>query len=338
MSPLKAALARLADRENLEPAEAEAAFSAIMDGQANEAEIAAFVMALRVKGETVDEIAAGVRVLRGRMVRVAAPVDAVDCCGTGGDAKGTYNVSTAVAFVLAGAGVKVAKHGNRAVSSKSGAADVLQALGVRIDIPPRLIARAIGEASVGFMMAPMHHSAMKHVAAVRGALGLRTIFNLMGPLANPAGVTRQLVGVFSPAWVEPIAHTLAQLGAQSAWVVHGAGLDELTTTGTSVVAEIKAGNIRTFEVDPKDAGLARAPIEALVGGDAAANAAKLKGVLAGEPGAYRDIVVLNAAAAFIVAGRAQGLPEGAALAAQSLDTGSAARTLEQLVAITNGAP
>lgn len=338
MSPLKAALARLADREDLDASQAESAFSAIMDGQASEAEIAAFVMALRVKGETVDEIAAGVRVLRQRMVRVVAPADAIDCCGTGGDAKGTYNVSTAAAFVLAGAGVKVAKHGNRAVSSKSGAADVLQALGVRIDISPALIARAIDEAGVGFMMAPMHHSAMKHVAPVRAALALRTIFNLMGPLANPAGVRRQLLGVFSPAWVEPIAKTLAELGAESAWVVHGAGLDELTTTGPSLVAAVEKGAVRTFEVDPKDAGIARAPIEALIGSDAPANAAKLRAVLAGEPGPYRDIVILNAAAALVIAGRARDLQEGATLAAQSLDAGHGARALDRLIAITNGAP
>lgn len=338
MNPLKAALARLADRENLSAAEAEGAFAAIMDGQASEAEIAAFVMALRVKGETVEEIAAGVRVLRSRMVRVAAPQGAIDCCGTGGDAKGTYNVSTAAAFVLAGGGVKVAKHGNRAVSSKSGAADVLQALGVRIDSPPASIERAIEEAGVGFMMAPMHHMAMKHVAPVRAALGLRTIFNLLGPLANPAGVKRQLVGVFSPAWVEPIAQTLARLGAESAWVVHGAGLDELTTTGPSLVAAVENGAVRTFEADPADAGVARAPLEALIGADAAANALKLKALLAGETGPYRDIVVLNAAAAFIVAGRARGLGEGAKLAAQSLDSGAAARALERLAAVTNGAP
>jgi anthranilate phosphoribosyltransferase len=333
---LKAILARLADGQDLCPSDAQAAFSMIMDGRASEAEIAAFVMGLRVKGETIEEIAAGVRVLRDKMVPVAAASDAIDCCGTGGDAQGTYNVSTAAAFVLAGGGVRVAKHGNRAVSSKSGAADVLLALGVKIDVPPAVIARAIQEARVGFMMAPYHHSAMKHVAQVRGALGIRTIFNLMGPLANPAGVRRQLVGVFSPAWVEPIAQTLAELGAERAWVVHGQGLDELTTTGPSIVAALEGGRVRTFEVNPSELGFAPAQISDLVGGAPVANAAKLKSLLAGEKGPYRDIVILNAAAAFILAGKATSLAEGVGFATIAIDDGSAARALDALVAITNG--
>lgn len=334
----KSVLARLADRQNLSPADAEAAFDAIMDGRASEAEIAGFLMALRVKGETVDELTAGVRVMRAKMTRIDGPADAIDCCGTGGDAKGTYNVSTAVSFVLAGAGLRVAKHGNRALSSKSGAADVLTALGVKIDTSAAIITRAINEAGVGFMMAPRHHAAMKHVASARQALGIRTIFNLMGPLANPAGVKRQLVGVFSPAWVVPLAETLAQLGADCAWVVHGQGLDELTTTGNSIVAEVKGGKVRSFEVAPADAGVVTAKIEDLIGGTAEQNAAKLKALFAGERGPYRDIVLLNAAACLVIAGKAASLKDGAAVAAGSIDEGRAGVALAKLIAISNGAP
>jgi anthranilate phosphoribosyltransferase len=334
---LKAALERLAERNDLGSEEAAAAFQAIMDGRGSAAEIAAFLMGLRVKGETVAEIAAGAEALRAKMTGITAPQGTIDCCGTGGDAKGTYNISTAVSFVLAGAGVPVAKHGNRALSSKSGAADVLIQLGVRIDVLPGTISRAIAEAGVGFMMAPLHHPAMKHVAAVRQALGLRTIFNLLGPLANPAGVKRQLVGVFAPHWVVPIAETLKRLGAQAAWVVHGEGLDELTTTGISQVAELKAGRVRSFEVTPQDAGLAPARLSDLIGGSPEQNADKLRALLTGETGPYRDIVLLNAAACLVMAEKAADLREGAALAARSIDRGHAKLALERLVAITNGA-
>ncbi len=274
------------------------------------------------------------RVLRAKMIPVSAPTDAIDCCGTGGDAKGTLNVSTAVTFVLAGAGVRVAKHGNRALSSKTGAADVLTALGVKIDVPAAVISQAIHQGA-GFMMAPTHHAAMKHVAAVRQALGIRTIFNLMGPLSNPAGVKRQLVGVYAPEWLEPIARTLRELGSEAAWVVHGGGLDELTVTGPSKVAELKNGEIRAFEITPEDAGLPRSEFPALLGGAASENAAKLTALLAGERSAYRDIVVLNAAACFLVAGKAVNLRSGAEMAARAIDSGQAAEALAKLVAITN---
>jgi anthranilate phosphoribosyltransferase len=332
----KPVIAKLAERVALESAEAEAAFGAIMDGKASEAEIAAFLMGLHMKGETFAEIAAGARAMRARMTRVEAPPGAIDCCGTGGDTRGTYNVSTAVSFVLAGAGVPVAKHGNRALTSKAGAADVLSALGVKIASDPALIARAIKEAGVGFMMAPNHHGAMKHVADTRQALGIRTIFNLLGPLSNPAGVKRQLVGVFAESWLDPMARALHGLGTERAWVVHGEGLDELTTAGVSKVAELdERGRIRHFEVTPEDAGLPRADPSALKGGTAAENAAALNAVLGGARGPYRDIVLLNAAACFMIAGKADNLRAGAELAASSIDSGKAGAALDKLVTLTN---
>jgi anthranilate phosphoribosyltransferase len=332
---VKAALLRLADRNDLSEQDAEAAFQAILEGQASEAEIGAFLMGLRVKGETIGEIAAGARVLRARMTPVEAPPEAMDCCGTGGDARGTFNVSTAVAFVLAGAGIPVAKHGNRALSSRSGSSDVLDALGVKIGSDPALIAREIREAGLGFMMAPLHHGAMKNVAATRQALGIRTIFNLLGPLINPARVKRQLVGVFSESWIEPMAEALIGLGSERAWVVHGEGLDELTTTGPSHVVEARGGRIRRFTVTPDEAGLKPASASDLIGGDAETNAAALKSVLAGGTGAYRDIVLLNAAACFIIAGKAETLMDGADLAAKTIDSGSAKAALDKLIAISN---
>jgi len=332
----KPIIAKLAERVSLETAEAEAAFAAIMDGNASEAEIAAFLMGLHMKGETFTELAAGARAMRARMTRVTAPQGAIDCCGTGGDARGTYNVSTAVSFVLAGAGVPVAKHGNRALTSKAGAADVLTALGVRVSTDSVIIAREIKEAGVGFMMAPNHHGATKHVAAARQALGIRTIFNLLGPLCNPAGVKRQLVGVFAESWLDPMARALYGLGTERAWVVHGEGLDELTTTGVSKVAELdERGNIRHFEVTPEDAGLPRAELAALKGGTPAENANALMALLGGARGPYRDIVLLNAAACFIIAGRAQSLRAGVELAASSIDDGKAAAALDKLVTLSN---
>ncbi|HMN87947.1 MAG TPA: anthranilate phosphoribosyltransferase, partial [Bauldia sp.] len=293
MADLKAIVGKVASGQKLSRDEAREAFDAIMSGEAPATQIAAFLTGLRLRGETVDEIAGAVATLRAKMVRVSAPADAIDVVGTGGDASGSYNISTATAFVVAGAGVPVAKHGNRALSSKSGAADALAALGVRIDLPPEMIAACIAEAGIGFMFAPAHHAAMKHVGPVRQELGFRTVFNLVGPLSNPAGVRRYLLGVFSPDWVEPLAHVLASLGAETAWVVHGAGgLDQLSPAGDSRVAALANGKVTTFPVSPATAGLAAHPTEAIRGGDAAHNAAALRAVLDGAAGAYRDTVLL----------------------------------------------
>jgi anthranilate phosphoribosyltransferase len=332
---LKPVIARLAEGETLSEAEAEAAFDVLMAGEATPAQIAGLLMALRVRGETVDEITGAARVMRARMSAIAAPPGAVDVCGTGGDAQGTVNISTTVAFVVAGCGVAVAKHGNRAISSRSGGADVLAALGVMIDAPFAVLEQALRDARVAFLMAPRHHAAMRHVAGPRVELGVRTIFNLLGPLANPARVRRQLVGVFGRKWLRPLAETLGRLGAERAWVVHGSdGLDELTVTGESHVAEWHEGRVREFAVKPADAGLKLASPAALKGGDAAENAEALRAVLGGIAGPYRDAVLLNAAAALIVAGRAGDLKKGAALAAHSIDSGAARSALEGLIAIT----
>jgi anthranilate phosphoribosyltransferase len=294
-------------------------------------------MALRVRGETVEEIAGAAQMLRAKMNRVEVAADAIDIVGTGGDTHGTYNISTCAALIAAGAGVKIAKHGNRRVSSKSGASDVLSELGVKLEVPAATIARCVGEAGVGFLWAPLHHPALKHWAPIRGELGIRTIFNLLGPICNPAGVKRQVVGVFSWHWVEPIAHVLNSLGAEHVWVVHGHdGLDELTTTGATDVAELKAGKVTVFEVTPADAGLQPAKLSDLKGGDEKENAAAIRDVLAGKKTPLRDIAVLNAAAALIVAGKAANLLDGAALAAHSIESGAAKGALERLVAITNG--
>ena len=333
---LKPLIAKVADSESLSAEEAEGAFDIIMSGEATEAQIGAFLMALRVRGETVDEITGAVRAMRAKALAVDAPPDAMDVVGTGGDGSGTYNISTAAAIVVAGCGVPVAKHGNKALSSKSGAADVLAALGVNIDADMGLVEKAIREAGIGFLMAPRHHSAMKHVGPARVEMGTRTIFNLLGPLSNPAGVKRQFTGVFAKAWVEPLAQVLKNLGCEAAWVVHGAdGLDEMTTTGVSHVAQLKDGEITTFEVTPDDAGLGTAQPEDLKGDDAAHNAEALLGVLDGSGGAYRDIVIYNAAGALIVAGKAQDLKEGAALAAAAIDGGRARAALVNLTSITN---
>jgi anthranilate phosphoribosyltransferase len=337
MSELKSLIAKVATGQSLGRGEAEAAFDVIMSGAATPAQIGGFLMALRVRGETVDEIAGAVSTMRAKMTPVDAPVDAVDIVGTGGDGAHTYNISTASAFVVAGAGVPVAKHGNRAVSSKSGAADVLMALGVNVDIPPETIARAIRDAGIGFMFAPAHHSAMKHVGPARVELGTRTIFNILGPLANPARVKRQLVGVYAEEWLVPLAEVLKALGSEAAWIVHGAGgVDEITTAGPTKVAALKDGVIETFSIDPTSVGLTIAPIEAIRGGDAEFNASALRALLEGAEGAYRDTVLLNAGAALIVAGKAASLDEGVALAAASIDQGLAHERLDRLVAITNG--
>jgi anthranilate phosphoribosyltransferase len=333
---MKGLLGRVASGERLTLHEARGAFEIMMSGDATPAQVGGFLMGLRVRGETVDELTGGAQVLRERMLKVRAPDHAIDTCGTGGDASGTFNVSTAAALVVAACGVPVAKHGNRALSSRAGSADILTALGVNIDADLALVERAIRGAGIGFMMAPRHHGAMRHVAGARVELGTRTIFNLLGPLANPAGARRQLMGVFARDWVEPIAQVLAQLGAEHAWVVHGAdGLDELSTTGASHVAELRDGTVTTFEVTPEQAGLARGRLDDLKGGDATTNADALRALLDGVRGPYRDIVLLNSAAALIVADQVSDLEAGVARAAEAIDSGAAKAALEGLVAITN---
>jgi anthranilate phosphoribosyltransferase len=332
----KPLVAKLATGASLTRDEAAKAFNSMMAGEATPSQMGALLMALRVRGETVDEITGAVTAMRAKMLRVEAPADAVDVVGTGGDASGTYNVSTCAALIAAGAAIPIAKHGNRALSSKCGAADVLQALGVKIDLTPEQVGRCIREAGIGFMFAPAHHPAMKHVGATRVELGTRTIFNLLGPLSNPAGVKRQMVGVFSRQWVEPLAEVLKNLGAKRVWVVHGSdGLDEITTTGATNVASLEDGQIHVFNVTPENVGLARATPEALRGGDAKTNAAALLDVLNGKKSAYRDIAVINAAAAIVVADRTPGLREAVALAEQSIDSGAARGRLERLIAISN---
>ena len=335
MNDFKSHIAKVANGTPLSFEEAREAFSIMMSGEATPSQIGGFLMALRTRGETVDEISGAVATMRAKMLPVRAPANAIDIVGTGGDASGTYNVSTCAAFIVAGAGVPVAKHGNRALSSKSVAADALAALGVNIEIGAETIAACIEEAGLGFMFAPVHHSAMRHVGASRVELGTRTIFNLLGPLSNPAGVKRQLVGVFAPQWVEPIAEVLKAQGSEAVWVVHGDGLDEMTTAGTTMVAALENGKIRTFEVQPEELGLARVKPEELKGADAAHNAKALRGVLAGDQGPYRDIAVLNAAGALVVAGKARTLAEGVELATRSIDNGSAASALELLVHVSN---
>jgi len=333
---LKGLLGLAAAGQALTGEQAEEAFDIIMSGNATAAQIGGFLMALRVRGETVDEITGAARAMRAKMLTIEAPAGAIDTCGTGGDAAGTLNISTACQFVVAGCGVPVAKHGNKALSSKCGAADVLAALGVNLDAEMPLVERALAEAGTCFLMAPRHHSAMRHVGPTRVELGTRTIFNLLGPLSNPARVKRQVIGVFSPDWVEPLAQVLKGLGHEHAWVLHGAGgLDELSTTGTSLVAELKDGAVNTFEVTPQDAGLPEANLGDLKGGDAETNAAALRALLDGAPGAYRDVVLFGSAAALIVAGKAETLREGVTIAAEAVDSGRARAALDKLVAITN---
>ncbi|CAA7615182.1 anthranilate phosphoribosyltransferase [Magnetospirillum sp. UT-4] len=333
---MKEVLGRVAIGHPMSEAQAEEVFEIIMSGDATPAQIGGLLMALRVRGETVEEITGAARIMRAKALHMEAPEGAIDTCGTGGDGSGTFNISTAAAFVVAGAGVPVAKHGNRALSSKSGSADVLAALGVKVDCDMALVKDCLWQNRIGFLMAPRHHNAMRHVAGPRVELGTRTIFNLLGPLSNPAGTRRQVVGVFARQWVEPMAEVLGRLGAERAWVVHGLdGLDELTTTAPSLVAEWKDGKVHSFEVRPEDAGLTRADPARLKGGDAATNAAALKDLLGGAKGAYRDIVVLNAAAALVVAGKAGDLLEGAGLAAAAIDGGAALGVLQRMVEITN---
>ena len=327
---LRPALAKVASGETLTEAEAEDAFGIIMAGEATPAQIAGLVMAMRVRRETVAELAGAVRAMRARMTRVVAPDGAIDVVGTGGDASGSLNISTAVTFVVAGCGVVVAKHGNRALSSKTGAADVLTALGVNVDVPLDRLPSILTAAGCAFMFAPRHHAALRHAAGPRVELGTRTIFNLLGPLANPASVTRQLTGVFDPSWNRAMAEALQRLGSIDAWIVHGQGLDELSVAGPNQVAALTNGDIREFVVHPEDAGLPVSPIETIQGGDAAHNAAALQAVLEGAQGGYRDTVLLNAAGALIVAGRAENLRNGINIAAKSIDSGAALAALDAL--------
>jgi len=336
MKDFKALLGRVADGLPLSESQAETAFDIMMSGDATPSQMGAFLMALRVRGETVEEITGAARTMRSKMLTITAPDGALDICGTGGDATGTYNISTGSQFVVAACGVPVAKHGNRALSSKCGAADVLGALGVNIDADFPILEKALKEIGTCFLMAPRHHSAMRHVGPTRVELGTRTMFNLLGPLSNPARVRHQVIGVFSPQWVEPLAHVLKSLGHERAWVMHGAdGMDELSPTGTSLVAELKDGQITTFEVNPEDAGIDRCDIEDLKGGEQARNAAALKDLLDGAPNAFRDAVILGSAAALVVGGKAADLKEGALMAADALDSGRARTVLDKLVVITN---
>ena len=335
---LKPALARLATGATLSEADAEAAFDVIMAGEATPAQIGGLLMAMRVRGETVAELTGAVRAMRARMSPVVAPPGAIDVCGTGGDNAGTLNVSTAVTFVVAACGVPVAKHGNRALSSRTGGADVLAALGVNVDVPLDRLPGILGDVGCAFLFAPRHHPSMRHAAGPRVELGTRTIFNLLGPMANPAGVRRQLTGVFSPDWARPMAETLGRLGTEAAWIVHGDGLDELTLAGENQVVALQDGTIREFRLTAGSAGLSPAPRGAISGGEAADNAAALRALLEGAPGAYRDTVLLNAAAALIVAGRAGELREGVAAAAAAVDSGAALGALERLRRETAVAP
>jgi len=342
MSDLKPLIAKLAAGQNLTQAEAQEAFDVMMSGEATPTQIGAILMGLRVRGETIEEIAGAVTSMRSRMLPVDAPAGAIDIVGTGGDASGTYNISTGAAFVVAGAGVPVAKHGNRALSSRSGAADCLTALGVNLDLPPEGIAKCIREAGIGFMFAPNHHAAMRHVGPSRVEIGTRTIFNLLGPLSNPARVKRYMLGVFAKEWVAPIANALKNLDAEVAWVVHGSygengGIDEISTTGRTYVAELKDGHVRSFEIYPSEFEVEECLPEDLKGGTGEENAAKLKAMLEGELGPYRDVVVANAAAALIVAGKTDLVQEAADMAKNAIDSGKAKEALDALIRVSNEA-
>ena len=332
---LKPLIGIAADRA-LTRAEAETAFAALFDGAATPAQMGGFLMALRTRGETVDEFAAAASVMRSKCLAVRAPDGAMDIVGTGGDGKGTLNISTATAFVVAGAGVIVANHGNRNLSSKSGAADALTELGLNVMVGPDVVERCLAEAGIGFMMAPMHHPATRHVMPVRAELGTRTLFNILGPLTNPAGVKRQLTGAFSAALIRPMAETLRALGSTKAWLVHGGdGSDELSISAASHVAALEDGGIREFELHPAEAGLPTHPFESIIGGTPAHNAAAFRALLDGAPGAYRDAVLLNAAAALLVADKAADLVEGVAMARASIDSGAARAKIDILRRVTN---
>jgi len=331
----KPLLAKLADGATLTEDDAESFFAAALRGEPTPAQVAAAVTAMRMRGETIGEITACARAMRRAAVTLRHPYQVIDVCGTGGDGTHTYNISTAVALVAAGAGLKVAKHGNRAISSRSGGADVLTALGVNIAANLEQQRRALEEAGVCFLFAPAHHGAMRHVLPIRQELGFRTVFNLLGPLSNPAGAQRQLLGVYDSRWVEPVARVLGALGTERAWVVHGAGLDEMTTTGTTRVAEWRDGGVRLFNITPEAVGLPRAALGDLTGGDPEANAEAIRALLGGQAGAYRDIVLLNAAAAMLVADKVETLRDGVAAAAAAIDDGRAARALATLIRASN---
>ena len=336
MESFKPLIAKVAAGSQLSRADAAAAFDAILSGEVTPSQLGGFLIALRVRGETVEEITGAVTAMRAKMLPVVAPPDAVDVVGTGGDGSGSYNVSTLAALIVAACGVPVAKHGNRAASSKSGTADTLAALGVKIGVAPALVERCIREAGIGFMLATTHHAAMRHVGPTRAELGTRTIFNLLGPLANPAGVKRQLIGVFSAAWLLPMAEVLRNLGSERVWITHGAdGLDEMSTTGTTKIVELKDGAIRAFEVAPEDVGLTRVDLAELKGGDAAHNAQALTAVLGGARNAYAEIAMLNAAGALVVAGKTRELAEGVAMAGDALASGAAKGVLDRLVDVSN---
>jgi anthranilate phosphoribosyltransferase len=336
MESFKPLIAKVAAGATLTRTEAESAFDSMLSGEVTPSQMGGFLMALRVRGETVDEITGAVAAMRGKMTIVKAPPDAIDIVGTGGDGSGSYNVSTLAAIITAACGVPVAKHGNRAASSRSGAADTLAALGVKIGLSPEGVERCIGEAGIGFMMAPAHHASMRHVGPTRVELGTRTIFNLLGPLSNPAGVKRQVVGVFSAAWLEPMAEVLRNFGSERVWVTHGLdGLDEITTTGPTKVVELKGGGLHAFEVTPEAAGLARSAPAALKGGDPAYNAKALIDVLDGAPGAFRDIGLITTGAALVVAGKAGSIKDGVAMGNAAISSGAARRTLDRLIAVSN---
>jgi len=334
---IKEVLATIAAGQTLSEQDAQHVFELLMSGDVTPSQMGALLMGLRVRGETVAEVTGAARAMRARALTVQAPDGAIDTCGTGGDAKGTHNISTAASLVIAGCGVTVAKHGNVARSSKSGSADVLAALGVNLDADLTTFARSLTEAKFGFMLAQRHHGAMRNVGPTRVELGTATIFNILGPLANPAGARRQLIGVYADQWVRPIAEVLNRLGCDRAWVVHGSdGMDELTTCGTSRVAELRAGAISEFTVDPRELGLPLAQPSHLVGGDAVANAGAIRGVLAGQTGPLRDIVLLNAAAGLVVAEAVTDLAGGLKRGATAIDSGAALHVLDRMAAISRG--
>lgn len=338
MSNLKNLIGIAADGKTLDRAQAREAFEIIMSGEATPAQIGGFLMALRIRGETIDEISAAVETMRAKMIPVIAPANAIDIVGTGGDSSGSYNISTCTAIVVAGCDVTVAKHGNRSLSSKSGSAEALAELGVNLNLNAKGISHCIKEAGIGFMFAPNHHKAMRHVGPARMELGSRTIFNILGPLANPASVKRQMTGVFARQWVEPIANTLKELGAERAWIANGSdGMDEITTTGSTFIAELKDGVITTFTINPEDAGLPVAKAQDLKGGDPKANAQALREVLQGAKNAYRDIVLINSAASLIVADKVNNLKDGVEMAAHAIDSGNALSRLDRLVEASDAA-
>ncbi|MGI9374209.1 MAG: anthranilate phosphoribosyltransferase [Hyphomicrobiales bacterium] len=336
MANLKPYIDKVAQGNALTFEEAKDAFGIIMSGEATPSQIGGFLMGMRVRGETVEEISGAVSVMRAKMTPVEAPAGAIDIVGTGGDGSGTYNISTCSALVAAGAGLKIAKHGNRSLSSKSGAAEALVSLGVNIEISPEKIANCIDQSGVGFMFAPAHHAAMRFVGPTRVELGTRTIFNLLGPLSNPASTSRQIIGVFSKDWIEHLAQVMSNLGAEAVWVTHGeGGLDEITSTGTTWVSELKDGKVTSFEITPEEAGLNRSSLDDLKGGDPDYNAAAIRDILAGKEGAYRDTVLMTVASALIVSDKAKNLKDGVAQAAQSIDSGKAKEVLDKLVEASN---